>query len=789
MKKRFAIWGICLMVILLIGCGKGEEPVSTEPINTLDSIELKDFMSYQPNETYYYTGPVDYARYEVCVKVDELISPKPGKLYYLEGEVDDLSDGEAGDLSFIKSYKVTSDEITRAYGESFETILVQKPIEIGNTWETSMLDDAEGILPVVATIKAADENTITIEYALNPVPAENAKSFEITLSKGKGIISEKQIYDDSDFEIVMSKKSTAPDKNFVSRYLMPTDLLKKLYTQTPLADQVMDARAKQEIQSAGEDEEALNKAYVKYLSELPTDRLYTVSRAKKMLNYAVECSKTPLKLIKSFVDYYETTTYSYSENWISDLGLYDMEGFDKHYSYAEAYHAYAVNLNGTGEDRAVNNLLRANGVGLQASEGYPYFTPTAWYLESCSNLTDETALDYINFKTLQYKTFPIQNEGYLIVSAKEIGSLLNQFDAIYRKHSDLEAFSESKDLSDYLFEVFSVPNEFYIEGNYVGGFIAPEYYDAYKAYVEANPKSSYTSVLKTIVKLLDEHSKAFNSELNKYLVELGYSPDQEMFTERNNQIDEFEAIAGKSERLKSGEGTTVTANNADELLAAIGSNKTILLNPGLYQIPSEYSGNNANVEIVDGALKIKNVENLNLIAKSGMADIITDNYMEAMILDNCRLIQMDGLRIGHMQSYCVGDVLMIKSSETIRLNRLILFGCGFNGLNLEDVNGVTMTDSLISDCQARGLIFNDTKNVLIDNVHFYRDGKVLFEFKGVESIVLDSVVAADNDKDAYDDYNALFIIDEKSSVTVRNSKLDETYVKALSTGGGIVNVE
>lgn len=796
MKKYLLmlIVGLCLLGIT--ACSQGEKDAdgtveaSTEAESVVTStISMDSIMHYEVNETLYYTGFVDYGRFEVVSKVDELITPEQGMLYYMEGEVDDLSGGEAGDLSFIKAYKVTESEIARYYTTEFETLLLKKPLETGNKWKTRMIDDQLGAFDVEATIIAIENDNITVAYEPmedEQIDADQLTKVQLTFSPEQGITEEIYYAREYDRTYHMSQRSTTADKAYLSRYMTPSETINHLYSDKPLENQLEDALFKRDVRRAETPDMTM---FDSYLNNLPEGKLYNIGRAESVMRFMVDYTENPMQLVKRFIYFYEYTIYNDGYDWQESLNLNDYEQYAPLYDYSSDGQ-YLIRHDGTGETRVITSVFTENGIGVKSDEGYFYFSPSAEYLNLRFKYEDETVQDYVDFKVLQYTLFPVMSDGHLIVGPGNLAESLDQFDEIYRRHDDQEAFAEAKYLADYLFEVFVVPNNYFVEDySYQGGYVTDDYLKAYESFAKTYPESSYASVIKTVVKILKDNSLAYSNELNHYLEELGYDPDKSQFGERLVQIESFEEITANQNRilLNPEAKAAVTVSTTEELIKEIASNKTIYLMPGPYRIPYEMQTDNPHVETTDGILKIKNVSNLTILSKEGMADILTDNFLEALVLDGCEDIQMDGLRIGHLNVYCVGDVLTIKNSKNIELNRLILFGCGYNGLNLQSVKGLALNNSLISDCQARGLVFDSVEGIGLSNVHFYRNGKQLFDFKLSKSVSLDKVVAKDNDKEIYDGVNALFKIDSDSEITITNSNLETSYVGKMIEGSGIVH--
>lgn len=799
-QKNYLFVGILIifMSFFIVGCSKDNSVVGTDVIpNEGDVIQaselnLNEFVHFSLDETLYYNGVPGLNRYESCVKIDEILSPNTGKLYFFEGESEVLSNDISGDYSFYKAYKVTDTDFSVYYDDQNEMILLKSDILEGDTWKTSMIESKLGLLEIQAIVKKIENDEITVAYAFSDhqnIPEDLQYTLEYVFKSGQGIVKERRVYKDFELELNLTQKSSDPPNTFVSRYNKPSELISKIYSDTYFDDLILDAVFKQKIRISHFEDNDLYQNYEDYLNRLQASDMERISRGKEMLKTCMTYTENPLRLVRKFIEFYELSCYDSGREWIDQLELYDMERVDALFDYDGHTKKYVVKSELKGELRAIAAYLIENGMSVKYEEGYPYFSPSAEFLDRAINVADPLAQDYLSLKKLQYNLFPIQSDGYLMVSADELARAIKTFDVDYQAHRDLEDFEEAKYLADYLFELYILPNDYFSEGyNYSGGYITDVYLKSYETYIKENPKSSYTPILINIVNLLKGSANAYSKALDVYLVELGYAPNSLAFSERFTQMEAFSEITdGKKRILLNPEASeSVQVNNTAEFLAAIGPNKTIYLKPGPYELPYNLEIENEYVQIEEGTLKIKNVKNMAVLSEGEIVDIIADSYLEVLILDGCENIQIDGIRLGHLREYCVGDVLAIKASKNVEINRVILFGCGYNGLNLDQVVGVSLSNSLISDCQSCGLIFKDADKITITNTQFYRNGRQLFDFKNATNVTLIEVVAADNDKEVYEAFDALMRVDEHSNILLKNSKLDTTFVKKMVDGMGIV---
>ncbi|GAU77032.1 right-handed parallel beta-helix repeat-containing protein [Fusibacter sp. 3D3] len=799
----------CLLYLILIlfislsatGCSKKntENEAKTIPnagdIIQSSGVNLNEFVRYELNETLYYKGVDGLNRYESCVRIDEILSPNIGKLYFFEGETEALSEEVSEDYSFYKAYEVTDTHYALYYDDQNEMILLKNDILEGSKWKTSMIEPDLGMLAVEATVEKIENDEITVRYKFidnQNIPVAQQYTLEYVFKAGQGIVKEKRLYSDYELELQLTQKSSDTPNTFVSRYNKPSELISKIYPNTYFKDLISDSIFKQKMRRGHFNDNELYQSYKDYLNQLQVGNMGNISRAKEMLRNSVTYTQNPLELVRQFIAFYELNCYDYGHVWIEQLELYDNAKLEALFVFDEHKEKTRVNPQLKGEYRAVGAYFIENGMSIKYEEGHPYFSTSADFLDQAVNVVDPISKDYVAFKKRQYTVFPIQSEGYLTVSAEELAHAIKAFDADYQAHRDLKDFEEAKYLADYLFELYILPNGYFSEDyNYKDGYITEAYLESYKAYIQENPKSSYTPILINVVKILKMTANAYSQELDRYLTELGYSPMSDTFALKFMQMEMFSDITEGKKRilLNPKASEVVTVSNTEAFLSAIGPNKTIYLKPGLYEIPYQVEIENAYVQVEEGTLRIKNVENMTVLSESGIVDILADSYLEVLVYDGCENIQMEGIRLGHLRTYCIGDVLSVKASKQIEINKVILFGCGYNGLNLEDVTGLSLSNSLISDCQACGLVFKDVNQISIKNTQFYRNGRQLFDFKNALNVTLTQVVAADNDKEAYEAVNALMTADELSTISFIKSKLETTFVQKRVEGSGAVTQE
>ena len=158
-------------------------------------------------------------------------------------------------------------------------------------------------------------------------------------------------------------------------------------------------------------------------------------------------------------------------------------------------------------------------------------------------------------------------------------------------------------------------------------------------------------------------------------------------------------------------GGTITVSDIDGFLAAIGSDRTILLEDGSYNLTDAsgygYEGGPHHYwrGDYDGSqLIIYGVSGLTIRSASGDAGAVTlstrPRYANVLNFENCRDITLSDFTCGHTEEpgECSGGVLYFESCGGITVDAMDLYGCGTLGLECWQCSDVTVSGCSIHDC-------------------------------------------------------------------------------------------
>jgi hypothetical protein len=232
------------------------------------------------------------------------------------------------------------------------------------------------------------------------------------------------------------------------------------------------------------------------------------------------------------------------------------------------------------------------------------------------------------------------------------------------------------------------------------------------------------------------------------------------------------------ELCKPTEEKFIRVSTADEFIAGIGPNRTLELAPGVYVLSDV---RDRNMEYVrwdpyhDGnTVTIRNVENMKIVGKGTepVRLVVHPSYVFVLNFENCKNIELENLVLGHFpEGFCTGGVIRLKHCIQFSLRRCDLFGCGTEGLALQNVHDFYFDYSVIRDCsygimrifyssnlhftestfirnqEFYGINLNDSKGILFDGCTISNNmlNEELFHITSCSDIVVKGGVITDNE--------------------------------------------
>ena len=192
---------------------------------------------------------------------------------------------------------------------------------------------------------------------------------------------------------------------------------------------------------------------------------------------------------------------------------------------------------------------------------------------------------------------------------------------------------------------------------------------------------------------------------------------------------------------KAGEATiaadgmeSVTVENVDELIAAIGPNREIILKPGTYNLcdaktygKDTYNDYCAWEGSYDGnEFVIRSVENFAIRGNGRLSTIIETEPRWANVIrvQNSTDVTLEGFTAGHTreQGECSGGVLYLEGCTNTAMKDLGLYGCGVVGLTAHLCTDLVLSGSEIYECSSSAVNLHTSNNVSVSDCRVYDIG-------------------------------------------------------------------
>lgn len=175
-------------------------------------------------------------------------------------------------------------------------------------------------------------------------------------------------------------------------------------------------------------------------------------------------------------------------------------------------------------------------------------------------------------------------------------------------------------------------------------------------------------------------------------------------------------------------GGSVTVSTVDELLAAIGPDRTIVLDGELFDLSTaaDYGSFGGAYyywrENVDGPeLVISGVSGLTLRAAGDDPKATTltavPRYANVLRFEGCEKLSLVGFTVGHTEGpgECSGGVLDFQNCHEIDLEACRLYGCGILGVSCYACTGFQARDCEIYECSQGGVSMISTDGISFIN--------------------------------------------------------------------------
>lgn len=208
----------------------------------------------------------------------------------------------------------------------------------------------------------------------------------------------------------------------------------------------------------------------------------------------------------------------------------------------------------------------------------------------------------------------------------------------------------------------------------------------------------------------------------------------------------------------------IEVETAHEFLKALGSNRTIILTSDYYDItealqdfPSlllDYESAETTdksiycIDNYDGPeLHIANLKNLHIETNQRVVTFVAQpRYADVITFEKCSGIEITGITFGHTEEgYCDRGVLGFYQCTNVVLSSCDLFGCGTEGIVVEDCANMTFIASKIRDCSYHIMHLYKSRNITFNSCQFFRNREFeQINIHGCDNVLFDNCMIANN---------------------------------------------
>ncbi len=226
---------------------------------------------------------------------------------------------------------------------------------------------------------------------------------------------------------------------------------------------------------------------------------------------------------------------------------------------------------------------------------------------------------------------------------------------------------------------------------------------------------------------------------------------------------------------------TINVSSADELLNAIGPDRTIRLAPGDYMlsdVKDRYMEFIRWIPEFDGkTVSIRNVKNLKIIGSSGGATrlLVRPKYVFVINFEDCEDVELEHLVMGHSpdKGFCTSGVIGATNCTNLAIRNCDLFGSGTEGLTLSKVRNMEFHDSTIRDCTYGIMTIKGCANLQFTKSSFTRNKKY-WAVNIQDSTDISFAECSFTNNDANE--KALFAVGSSSNIHVKECHLADNNV-------------
>jgi len=193
-----------------------------------------------------------------------------------------------------------------------------------------------------------------------------------------------------------------------------------------------------------------------------------------------------------------------------------------------------------------------------------------------------------------------------------------------------------------------------------------------------------------------------------------------------------EETPGLQEPTEVAPGGEIVVTTVDEFLAAIGPERTIVLEgESFFLVDAANYGEGAGryyrwEDCYDGPqLVITGATGLTIRAEAANPSatllVASPRYADVIAFKGCDDVRVEGLTLGHSEgaSECSGAVLSFENCMGIAVDRCRLYGCGTMGINASYARDLKVTDTEIYDCSISGAVLYGVRGAAFEDCRIH----------------------------------------------------------------------
>ena len=201
---------------------------------------------------------------------------------------------------------------------------------------------------------------------------------------------------------------------------------------------------------------------------------------------------------------------------------------------------------------------------------------------------------------------------------------------------------------------------------------------------------------------------------------------------RDIDPDTASPLASVADPTEVPKGGSVTVNNVDDFLAAIGPDRTIILDGAMFDLSTASNYGSIGTayyywqENPDGpGLVIHDVDGLYIQAQNSSSGATTlaaiPRFADVLSFQNCNNLSLFGFTAGHTKEpgVCSGGVLRFQNCHGVRIEKMRLYGCGILGIQTSQCSSFDILRTEIYECSQGGAMFFQTDGINFSDCSIY----------------------------------------------------------------------